>query len=353
MTNRTSRPPATGRRSLVTGLCALICALSGAQHAQAQAYPVKPVRIITGFAGGSDLMARLVAQQLSPALGQQVFVEQRLGAAGSIGFEAAAKSPPDGYTLLLGAITLVTNPFIHRRIGYDPIKDFAPIMLRATGAQVPRQDRLRLRRRRLREPSRRRVPAVARRHQVHACPVQKRDAGTGRGHERRRGHGHHRRFERRAVREGWKNARAGGAGQETLGHDAGGPDRGRGRRPGTRGRELVRAARARRHAARHRRPAVRRDGESHVSGGDPVPLAGDGRGTGVGDTRADRGIHPCRIRALEQGDSRSGNQIRVSREVVRRPVSLPLVAAPPAPGRPGPQRAGGAPPCGPICVSVA
>ncbi|MBI1965695.1 MAG: tripartite tricarboxylate transporter substrate binding protein [Betaproteobacteria bacterium] len=132
MTNRTSRPPATGRRSLVTGLCALICALSGAQHAQAQAYPVKPVRIITGFAGGSDLMARLVAQQLSPALGQQVFVEQRLGAAGSIGFEAAAKSPPDGYTLLLGAITLVTNPFIHRRIGYDPIKDFAPIMLLST-----------------------------------------------------------------------------------------------------------------------------------------------------------------------------------------------------------------------------
>ena len=132
MTNRTNRPPATGRRSLVTGLCALICALPGAQHAQAQAYPVKPVRIITGFAGGSDLMARLVAQQLSPALGQQVYVEQRLGAAGSIGFEAAAKSPPDGYTLLLGAITLVTNPFIHRRVGYDPIKDFAPIMLLST-----------------------------------------------------------------------------------------------------------------------------------------------------------------------------------------------------------------------------
>lgn len=109
----------------------LVCAFALAT-ANAQTYPVKPVRLITGFAGGSDLMARLVAQLLSPALGQQVYVEQRLGAAGSIGFEAAAKAPPDGYTLLLGAITLVTNPFIYPRVGFDPIRDFAPIMLLST-----------------------------------------------------------------------------------------------------------------------------------------------------------------------------------------------------------------------------
>lgn len=117
---------------IVASLAFAIVAAGWSGVLAAQNYPAKPVRIITGFAGGSDLMARMVAQQLSPALGQQVYVEQRLGAAGSIGFEAAAKSPPDGYTLLLGAITLTTNPFIYRRVGYDPIKDFAPIMLLST-----------------------------------------------------------------------------------------------------------------------------------------------------------------------------------------------------------------------------
>ncbi|MBI3043771.1 MAG: tripartite tricarboxylate transporter substrate binding protein [Betaproteobacteria bacterium] len=120
--------PFTTHQSLIT----LFLLALAAGTASAQQYPAKPVRVITGFAGGSDLMARMVAQLLSPELGQQVYVEQRLGAAGSIGFEAAARAPADGYTLLLGAITLVTNPFILPRVGYDPVKSFAPVMLLST-----------------------------------------------------------------------------------------------------------------------------------------------------------------------------------------------------------------------------
>jgi tripartite-type tricarboxylate transporter receptor subunit TctC len=109
-------------------LCCALALNAGAQ----QAYPAKPIRLVTGFAGGSDLMARMVAQYLSPELGQQVYVEQRLGAAGNIGFENVARSAPDGYTLLLGPITLVTNPFVYPKVNYDTLKDFAPIILMST-----------------------------------------------------------------------------------------------------------------------------------------------------------------------------------------------------------------------------
>ena len=104
----------------------------GTTSANAQAYPVKPVRILVGFAGGSELMARVVAQQLSPVLGQQVVVEARMGAAGNIAFDAAARSAPDGYTLLMGAVPLLTNQLIYRKVTYDPMRDFVPIMLLST-----------------------------------------------------------------------------------------------------------------------------------------------------------------------------------------------------------------------------
>lgn len=107
------------------------CAIA-ASTALAQPYPAKPVRIITGFTGGSELVARMVAQQLSPALGQQVLVDPRLGAAGNIGFEAAARSAPDGYTLLMGAVPLITNPFVYRKVSYDPLRDFVPIGMVST-----------------------------------------------------------------------------------------------------------------------------------------------------------------------------------------------------------------------------
>jgi len=104
----------------------------GITGAIAQGYPVKPVRILVGFAGGSELMARMVAQQLSPALGQQVYVEPRMGAAGNIAFDAVAKSAPDGYTLLMGAVPLLTNPLIYPKVNYEPMRDFTPIVLLST-----------------------------------------------------------------------------------------------------------------------------------------------------------------------------------------------------------------------------
>jgi tripartite-type tricarboxylate transporter receptor subunit TctC len=124
--------PVTRHPSLVTSLCALFCALAGAQNVHAQAYPVKPIRLLVGFAGGSELSARFTAQLLSPVLGQQVVVEPRLGAAGNIAFDAAAKSAPDGYTLLMGAVPLLTNPLLYAKTNYDPMRDFTPVTLLQT-----------------------------------------------------------------------------------------------------------------------------------------------------------------------------------------------------------------------------
>jgi tripartite-type tricarboxylate transporter receptor subunit TctC len=102
--------------------------------ASAQTYPVKPIRLILAFAGGTDLIGRMVATKLSPVLGQQVVPDPRLGAAGNIGFEAAAKAAPDGYTILMGAVPVLTNPYIYPKVGFDPMRDFAPI---ATLATIP------------------------------------------------------------------------------------------------------------------------------------------------------------------------------------------------------------------------
>lgn len=119
------------RRSAIK-LWVLFLAMVLSTASGAQNYPVKPVRIITGFTGGSELTARMVAQQLTPALGQQVLVDVRLGAAGNIGFEAAARSAPDGYTLLMGAVPLLTNQFMYPKVGYDPMRDFVPIAMVST-----------------------------------------------------------------------------------------------------------------------------------------------------------------------------------------------------------------------------
>lgn len=96
-------------------------------HATAQPYPYKPLRIILPFTGGSDLIGRMVAAKLSVSLGQQVVPDPRLGAAGSIGFLAAAKSAPDGYTLLMGAVPVVTNYHLNPKVGFHPLRDFAAI----------------------------------------------------------------------------------------------------------------------------------------------------------------------------------------------------------------------------------
>ena len=115
--------------------CFACCGLFVTAHAQnpstssGQAYPVKPVRIINPFSpGGSlDLVARLLAKSFSGDLGQQFIVENRPGAGGSIGVELVAKSPADGYTLLIMQSSITVNPNLQRKIGYDPVKDFDPI----------------------------------------------------------------------------------------------------------------------------------------------------------------------------------------------------------------------------------
>jgi len=99
--------------------------------AHAQSYPNKPVRIIvpTAPGGGTDLIGRLLAQNLSPQLGQQFFVENRGGAGTTIGTAAVARAPPDGYTLLVTHFSLAFNATYYSKLPYDTLKDFAPISL--------------------------------------------------------------------------------------------------------------------------------------------------------------------------------------------------------------------------------
>lgn len=115
-----------GRRPFVT----LLAASGIAPGAFAQTWPTKPIRIIVPFPAGqaTDILGRLVADQLTRAFGQQVIVENRPGAGGQIGADVAAKSAPDGYTLLMVTIsTHGISPALYPRLPYDPQKDFAPI----------------------------------------------------------------------------------------------------------------------------------------------------------------------------------------------------------------------------------
>jgi tripartite-type tricarboxylate transporter receptor subunit TctC len=101
----------------------------------AQNYPAKPVRVITPFTAGSaiDTLARVLGQKLGDTWGQQVVIDNRIGANGIIGTEAAAKAPPDGYTVYLGNIsTLAVNPHLYLKLPYDALRDFAPVTLAAT-----------------------------------------------------------------------------------------------------------------------------------------------------------------------------------------------------------------------------
>jgi tripartite-type tricarboxylate transporter receptor subunit TctC len=106
--------------------------------ASAQSYPDRSVRMIIAFpAGGTiDTLGRIVAQKLTEAWGQNVLVENRAGASGNIGAQAAAQAAPDGYTLHLGAQTLAVNVTLAPAKGFDPTKDFEPIMLVATAQDV-------------------------------------------------------------------------------------------------------------------------------------------------------------------------------------------------------------------------
>jgi tripartite-type tricarboxylate transporter receptor subunit TctC len=116
---------------------ALNLALSGA--AFAQDYPARPITLVVPYAagGGNDVMARIVAEKMSKSLGQQIVIENKGGAGGSIATRQIAKAAPDGYTLGLGGTgTLAINPTLYPNVGYDPRKDFAPVGLIATSALV-------------------------------------------------------------------------------------------------------------------------------------------------------------------------------------------------------------------------
>src|SRR5258707_10923413 len=121
---------------LVAVGAAALTAISRA--AWAQAYPSRPVRIIVPFAagGGSDVIARLVAQKLTENLGRQFYVENQVGAGGNIGMGNAARATPDGYTILFATSSYVVNPSLYSKVPYDPDKDFAPLTVTADAANI-------------------------------------------------------------------------------------------------------------------------------------------------------------------------------------------------------------------------
>jgi tripartite-type tricarboxylate transporter receptor subunit TctC len=116
----------TRRLLTVAGLLSAV----GAAPVHAQTYPVKPVRLVVGFApgGGTDIVARLIAQKLADALGQPVVVDNRAGATGMIAARQVATSTPDGYTLLMGHVnSQAIAPALMEKPHYDPVKDFTPV----------------------------------------------------------------------------------------------------------------------------------------------------------------------------------------------------------------------------------
>jgi tripartite-type tricarboxylate transporter receptor subunit TctC len=123
-------------KTLLSGAVLVLAALA-AGTSFSQTYPAKPVRIVAPFSpgGGTDFIARLIAQKLTERLGQQVIVENKPGAGGNLGAEFAVKSPPDGYTLLLIAGSYTVNPSIYK-LSFDPVNDISPIVQLSQGPFV-------------------------------------------------------------------------------------------------------------------------------------------------------------------------------------------------------------------------
>ena len=126
-----------GRAHLALAGVLAMCAAQA--DAQTEAYPSRPVRFIVANApgGGLDTVARLLNPTLSTALGQQLIIDNRAGATGSIAAELTAKAAPDGHTIMIGAIgNLAVNPHIYKGLGYNPTKDFAPVTFAVSGSNV-------------------------------------------------------------------------------------------------------------------------------------------------------------------------------------------------------------------------
>jgi tripartite-type tricarboxylate transporter receptor subunit TctC len=118
-----------GRLMSLVGLAAVVTLAGSAADAQDR-YPSKPVRMIVSFSAGgpTDTVARVMSARMAELLGQQFVVENRVGAGGNIGADMVAKSPPDGYTLLMATVsTHAINPGLYKKMPYDPVRDFAPL----------------------------------------------------------------------------------------------------------------------------------------------------------------------------------------------------------------------------------
>ena len=118
------------RAWFAAGLSALLAAgVMTARPADAQTYPARPVKLVVPYAPGgpNDIMARLIAQKLSEALGGQFYVENSPGAGGTIGAGAVAGAPGDGHTLLVANQDVIVQPIIKSKVPYDPFKSFAPV----------------------------------------------------------------------------------------------------------------------------------------------------------------------------------------------------------------------------------
>lgn len=124
-------------RTIILALVGLAPLAAGAQ-AQNQSWPNRPVRIVVPSppAGGTDIVARVMAEHFSKAFKQQFFVENRPGAGNMIGIESVARAANDGYTFLMTASTLSLNSVLYKKVSYDPVKDFAPITLAAKAPNV-------------------------------------------------------------------------------------------------------------------------------------------------------------------------------------------------------------------------
>ena len=125
-------------RKLMSSVLGVLLCLYGFAFAQETRYPAKPIRMVVGYApgGGSDIMGRLIAPQITEAMGQQVIVENRAGVAQNIAAEYVAKSPADGYTLFLSSAALGVNVSLYPKLNYDPVRDFAPVAVFATSANL-------------------------------------------------------------------------------------------------------------------------------------------------------------------------------------------------------------------------
>jgi tripartite-type tricarboxylate transporter receptor subunit TctC len=123
-------------KAIVLGLAVLL--IAGASLAQTSGYPHRPVKMIAPFAPGGpvDAMARVLAPKLSEGLGQQFYVENHPGGSGNIGTALAVKAPPDGYTILVISSTLVVNPSLFAKLGFDTTTDLAPVSLVGVSPQV-------------------------------------------------------------------------------------------------------------------------------------------------------------------------------------------------------------------------